>query len=84
MKSVIQAEELSIRETDLISQTDYGRRVEPNLDASRDDIKRGTFYETQMTNLVDKESAAFDLSNANKFVALLGGSQSGNQEAMLL
>ena len=74
---------MSIRDTDLVSQTDVGGRVEPNL-GNTGVTDRGNFYNTTKTQKVEKESPAFDLSNAHQFVALTGGAESGPQESMLL
>ena len=60
---VMLATELGIREGDLISQTD--QETEKRSEKVAADYTKGSFYKTNVTALVEKQSAAFDLSNAN-------------------
>ena len=75
--------ELGIREGELVSQLDQ-HDDEKRSEKVATDMYRDTLYQTQVTYQVGKQSAAFDLSNADKFVALTGGSLTGMPEGMLL
>ena len=66
-----QDEELSIRETDLVSASDKDERLS-QVKIAKDPALGGTLNQTQLTNLAGMQSPAFDLSNADKFVALTG------------
>ena len=70
---------MSVREADLVSQTDYDRKVEANLEGmsqgSKGIIPRGTFYQTQMTQMASGGQGAFDMSSNTR--KILDGSHGG-------
>lgn len=79
-------ENVTIRDDELVSQTEAAEAVagEHGKVILNETLGKGDFYNTQVTKKVGRESPAFDLSKADEFVALTGGSVTGKPIDMML